>query len=293
MEVKIVIDSTQDCFARDVLEASNETPVLVDFWAPWCGPCRVLGPMLEKLERDYDGRFRLVKVDSDQNPELSAQFGVRSIPYVVAFVDGKPVNAFVGALPESQLRAFIDQVVPNPSEIQRRKAAGLRAAGDATGATTSLRSAIALDPDNDAARLDLAHLLLDDTAGTDPQRLAEVKEVLAHVSRRLQTSPAVTALRTRVEALESSATLPSEVALLARIQNDGADLQARLDLANRQIAQRRFEPALEQLVAIVEQDRGFQDDVARKTMLAVFDLAADEQELVVRFRRRLAAALNR
>ena len=105
-----MIDTTQDNFIRDVIDASRESPVLVDFWAPWCGPCRVLGPMLEKLEREYDGRFHLVKVNSDQNPDLSAQFGVRSIPYVVAFVDGKPVNAFVGALPESQLRTFVDKI---------------------------------------------------------------------------------------------------------------------------------------------------------------------------------------
>src|SRR5262245_54561135 len=161
LEAATMIDTTQDRFTSDVIDASHDVPVLVDFWAPWCGPCRVLGPMLEKLERDYDGRFRLVKVDSDQNQQLSAQFGVRSIPYVVAFVDGKPVNAFVGALPESQLRAFIDKVIPDPSEIQRRKAARLLAAGDAAGAASSLRSAIALDPENDLARLELANLLLD------------------------------------------------------------------------------------------------------------------------------------
>ena len=286
-----MIDTTQDRFTRDVIEGSHEVPVLVDFWAPWCGPCRVLGPMLEKLERDYDGRFRLVKVDSDQNPDLSAQFGVRSIPYVVAFVDGKPVNAFVGALPEAQLRAFIDKVIPNPSEIQRRKAARLRAAGDENGAATSLRAAIALDPENDAARLDLASLLIE--AGTaDQERLEEAKQVLEHVSRR-NPGPVVAALRTRLEALEASTNLPSESDLEARIKANATDLQARLDLANRLIAERRFAPALEQLLAIVEQQRDFRDDVPRKTMLAVFDLASDQRDLVSSFRRRLAAALNR
>lgn len=288
-----MIDTTQDRFTRDVIEASQDVPVLVDFWAPWCGPCRVLGPMLEKLERDYGGRFRLVKVDSDQNPDLSAQFGVRSIPYVVAFVDGKPANAFVGALPEPQLRAFIDKVIPNPSEIQRRKAARLRAAGDFAGAATSLRSAVALDPENDAARFDLANLLLDTAQGTEAQRLEEVKELLASVSRRQQADPALSVIRTRLAALEASARLPAEVELEARVRANGADLQARLDLANRQIAARRFEPALSQLIAIVEQDRVFQDDVARKTMLAVFDLAGDQRELVSTYRRRLAAVLNR
>jgi len=289
-----MIDTTQDDFARDVIDASHELPVLVDFWATWCGPCRVLGPMLEKLERDYGGRFRLVKVDSDQNPDLSAQFGVRSIPYVVAFIDGQPVNAFVGALPESQLRAFIDKVIPDPSEIQRHKAARLLAAGDAAGAATSLRSAIALDPENDAARLDLATLLLDQpAAGADARHIDEATEILARVSRTGQAHPALAGLRTRLAALESSTSLPARSALEARVQADSTDLQARFDLANRLIAERAFEPALEHLLAIVEQDRTFGDDAGRRTMLAIFDLAADQRAMVSNFRRRLAAALNR
>jgi putative thioredoxin len=289
-----MIDTTQESFTRDVIDASHELPVVVDFWAPWCGPCRVVGPMLEKLERDYGGRFRLVKVDSDKNPDLSAQFGVRSIPYVVAFVDGEPANAFVGALPESQLRAFIDKVIPDPSEIQRRKAARLLAAGDAAGAVTSLRAAIALDPENDAARMDLATLLLDHTvAAIDAKHIEEAKEILARVSRTGQADPAMAALKTRLAALESSARLPAKSALEARVQADGTDLRARLDLANRLIAEQAFEPALAQLLAIVEQDRTFGDDAGRKTMLAIFDLAADQREMVSNFRRRLAAALNR
>ena len=288
-----MIDTTQDRFTRDVIDASTELPVLVDFWAEWCGPCRVLGPMLEKLEREYNGRFRLVKVNSDHSPDLSAQFNIRSIPCVIAFVDGNPVNAFVGALPESQLRAFVDKVIPDPSEIQRRKAARLLESGDAAGAATSLRSAIALDPANDAARIDLTSLLLIDAADPESKRLQEAREVLSHVSRAQQSDPTVAALHTRIEALESSARLPPATELEARIQANPADLQARLDLAHRWIAERRFEAALDQLLAIVERDRAFHDDAARKTALAIFDLAAEHRELVSRFRRRLAAALNR
>jgi putative thioredoxin len=289
-----MIDSTQAAFTRDVVDASREVPVLVDFWAPWCGPCRVLGPTLENLEREYGGRFRLVKIDSDRNPELSAQFGVRSIPYVVAFADGKPVDAFVGALPESQLRAFIDKLLPDPSEIERRKAARLLAANDPAGAASALRAAVALGPDNDDARLDLAALLMQPwPAPPDAQRLAEAQQALAGVSRKRLSDPALTALRTRLAALEQSAGLPARAELETRIAADGDDLAARRDLANRLIADGRFEPALEHLLAIVERNRAFDDDVGRRTMLAVFDLASDQPELVSRYRRRLAAALNR
>ncbi|MCS6944949.1 MAG: thioredoxin [Sutterellaceae bacterium] len=288
------MDTTADRFTRDVIEASRERPVLVDFWAPWCGPCRALGPLLEKLERDYKGRFALVKVNSDENPQLSARFHVRSIPYVIAFVDGKPVDAFVGALPESQLRAFIDRLIPNPSELERRKAAQLVDAGQFAAAATALRAAIALDPDNDAARADLVTLLLDRMPEQpDEARLQEAEQVLAAVSRRHQNEPVFSALRTRLAALKESARLPGLAELQARVATAPDDLTARLQLAQRLIAQRQFEPALEQLLAIVERDRRFGDEIGRKTMLAVFEMLADQPELVARYRRRLSAALHR
>src|SRR6266566_8824724 len=156
-----MIEIGQTSFEREVIDSSSDVPVLVDFWAPWCGPCRVLGPMLERLERDYGGRFRLAKVNSDQSPELAAQFRVRSIPYVVAFIDGEPVDAFVGALPESQLREFIDRLLPNPSEAERRKARRLAEQGQLAEAVAALRAAIALDPNAAPAHLDLAEILLE------------------------------------------------------------------------------------------------------------------------------------
>lgn len=289
-----MIDANQTSFSRDVIEASRETPVLVDFWAPWCGPCRMLGPMLEKLEAEYGGRFRLVKVNSDQNPELAAQFRVRSIPYVVAFVDGQPVDAFVGVLPEGQLRAFLAKLLPDPSEIERRKALKLIDAGALDEAAAALRAAIALDPGNDAARLDLATLLLERMPPPVTEaRIAESREVLAHASAGAKLEARHRALQTQLDSLAQAVRLPAADELQQHIEAQPDDLQARLDLARVHIAQRRFEPALQQLLQIVARDRKFGDDIARKTMLAVFEMTADQPALVSEYRRKLAAELNR
>ena len=288
-----MLNTSGQAFQRDVIEASRESPVLVDFWAPWCGPCQALGPMLERLEQDCAGRFRLVKVNSDDNPELSAQFGVRSIPYVVAFVDGRPVDSFVGVLPESQLRAFIDRVAPNPSELERRKALALVEAGDRMGAIAALRAALALGPANDDARLDLAGLLLDAAAAPTGAVLDDIRDLLAKAGSLARQAPRFRAIQTRLDSLEQAARLPSADELRQRIAERPADLPARADLARRLIAQGQFEPALEQLLEIVGQDRAFDDDFARKAMLAVFDLMAERPEAVSAYRRRLAAALNR
>jgi putative thioredoxin len=249
--------------------------------------------LLERLERDYTGRFRLVKVNSDQSPELAAQFRVRSIPYVVAFVDGEPVDAFVGALPEPQLREFIDRLLPDPSEIERRKALRLAERGQLADAVAALRAAIALDPKAAASHLDLAEILLERLpAPVDEARIGEAERALAAVGAAQQDSR-WKALGTRLASLKGAAAGPDERQLRARIEANPDDLQARLDLAQWHIARREFEPALKQLLEVVERDRGFGDDAGRRTMLAVFELAAQQPQLVSTYRRRLAAALNR
>lgn len=172
------VDVTTATFEQEVIEASKSTPVVVDFWAPWCGPCRVLKPILEKLASEYGGRFKLAKLNSDENQEIAAAYGVRSIPDVMAFRDGKAVSHFLGAIPESQVRAFIDGLIPTPSEIERARAADLREAGDLVQAVEALRKAIDLDPANDPARLDLAELLI------ELKRVDEAEAALAAVQSR-------------------------------------------------------------------------------------------------------------
>ncbi|HEX7560233.1 MAG TPA: thioredoxin domain-containing protein [Usitatibacter sp.] len=155
-----MIDATLSSFGSDVINASLEVPIIVDFWAPWCGPCRQLGPLLERLERDYGGRFRLVNVNSDINPELVDAFNIKSIPYVVAFVDGGAVSQFIGAQPEGFVRAFLDRLVPNPAALEHRFARAALAKGQIGIAEDHLENAVALDPSDAGARLDMVAILL-------------------------------------------------------------------------------------------------------------------------------------
>jgi putative thioredoxin len=286
-----MLETTGQGFALDVIEASRKAPVLVDFWAPWCGPCRTLSPMLATIEQELGGRLTIVKVNVDEHQQLAAQYGVRSIPYVVAFVDGQPVDSFVGVLPAAQLRQFVDRLLPDPAEIERRKAALLHRQGDRPGAIRALHAALALDPGRDAVRLDLTRALLEGEPGT--AALDEAAACLAGISASGKLETQWTALAARLQSLRRAAELPGEQVLQQRIAAEPADLQARLDLANLYVAQRRFDAALEQALSIVERDRAFGDDVGRRTMLAIFEIAADQPPLVSAFRRRLAAALNR
>jgi putative thioredoxin len=281
-----MIDTTLSSFERDVIEASMEVPVLVDFWAPWCGPCKALGPVLEKLERDYGGRFKLVCVNSDTNPELVSSFCLKSIPYVVAFVDGNAVAQFMGAQPEAYVRAFLDRLIPNPGDIEHRSAREALAKGQLNVAEDYLKNALALDPSNDGARLDMIALLLD----RNDFDAAKVHHDLLSVRAQNQSTHAT--VKARYEAAQHAAALPPAAELEQRIGQDGDDLDARLCLAGLHIARQEYEPALEQLLEIVRRDRSFQEDIGRRKMLEVFEMAAGTQsELVDEYRNRLSVVL--
>jgi putative thioredoxin len=280
-----MIDTTLSSFERDVIEASMEVPVLVDFWAPWCGPCKVLGPLLERLEREYGGRFRLVNVNSDTNPELVSSFNLQSIPHSVAFVDGNAVAQFMGSQPEPFVRAFLDRLIPNPSEIEHRAAREALAKGQPELAESYLKNAIALDPSNDGARLDMAGVLLD---RGDLHAARTHFDALSSNAEQLSTHAAVSA---RLAASEVADGLPSAETLMRRVRANANDLEARMELAELYIARRQFAPALEHLLEIIRRDRNFQDDGARVKMLAVFDMAADDADLVSDYRSRLSSLL--
>lgn len=280
-----MIDTTLERFKADVIDASMQTPVVLDFWAPWCGPCKTLGPMLEKLEQQYGGRFRLVKVDTDAQPELAQHFRIRSIPTVFGIVNGQPVDQFQGAVPESQLREFIDRLLPNPGDIELEQAMQAAERGDTAAAVGHLQKALASDPANDGARLMYAQLLLQDNDAGAAQAQ------LVHLSTQSLQNPEVQALVERVRRQVTEGAEPPPVELLNAVAEKPDDLQARLDLARHYIGQKTWAPALEQLLEIVRRDRAFGDDVGRKTMIEVFGLASAQPELVSEWRRRLSSVL--
>ncbi len=268
-------------FNQNVLEASKQRPVVVDFWAPWCGPCKSLKPILEKLAAEYGGKFLLAKINSDDNQELAARYAVRGIPSVKAFINGEVVDEFSGALPEGEVRAFLDRLIPSPADELRAQAAGARMTGDLPGALRLLAEASKLDPHNIGVRIDAAEIML------DLNETGEAERLIGSVPD--DADPRVAQLKARMQF--AGAVGEDEAGLRARVAANENDLEARLALANLLIAAGQYEPGMDQLLEIVRRDRGFQDDVGRKTLLSVFNLLGGG-ELVSRYRRMLASALN-
>lgn len=275
-------------FQEKVIDASHRAPVLVDFWAEWCAPCRALKPILEKLAGEHGGRFLLAKIDSDRHQQLAARFGVRSIPSVKAFVNGEVVDEFAGALPEAQIREFLARVLPSPAEPLRVAAQEARARGDTEVAASLLADARELDPANQPVQLDLAELQIDMGQTDAAQALLDA---LAH---RARDAARLAALQARLKLVAAGAgVVPATLA--ARIAANADDLDARLRLAHALALAHDYRPALEQLLAIVRRDRKWQDEAARKSMLDLFTLLGGDaryDDLVREFRIQLARTLN-
>ena len=272
-------------FEQIVIEGSMQVPVVVDFWAPWCGPCKVLKPILEKLAEEYGGKFILAKIDSDENQELAAQFGVRGIPSVKALYGGEIVDEFSGAIPEGEVREFLDRIIPSQSEELRLKAAELRAAGDAAQALQLLAQASQLDTGNEKIRLDAAEILFE-IGETD-----EAKRLLDSLSPLMKMDDRVVQLTAKLNFAQSGQSSGDEQALRDKIEANEKDMDSRLQLANLLIASGRPAEGMDELLAMIAIDRAWNDEAARKTMLDVFNILAGNP-LVSEYRRKLASALN-
>ena len=300
-----MIDVTVANFDADVIEASQTTPVLVDFWAPWCGPCKSLGPVLEKVESEYAGRFRLVKINSDEEQELAGAFGIRSIPTCVLMVDGKPVDGFMGALPEGQVKAFLDKHLPAANELEalneEEQALEALADGDAETALAKLQHAVDTDPNNDDARFDLIKLLLQH--GLED----EAKVAFAPVIAKAPSVRKLDALNHWIKALDAVAHLsdPSsaEADFHSKIAANKRDFDARFALAQLCMAEQRWTDAMDGLLDILMRDKTWNGDLARKTYVAILDIidvpkpkVADghippEDPTVATYRRRLSSVI--
>ncbi|MFZ5521634.1 MAG: tetratricopeptide repeat protein [Pseudomonadota bacterium] len=269
-------------FESEVIAASASTPVLLDIWAEWCGPCKALGPVLEKLEAEYAGRFILAKVDADAEPEIAGQlsqmFGVRSIPFCVMFAGGQPVDGFVGALPEKQIRAFLDKHVPSVDAIESEEdlieAEELAAHGDADSAVAKLQAALQADAGNDEARFELIKLLL--AAGRVADAQAAFEPVATRASGPL-AEPRVAAFGRYVEAAQQAAQARPLEQLQATIAANKRDFDARFELAQVHFAAGRFTEAMDELLEILMRDKKWADERARLAYVAILEVMTRPQ----------------
>ena len=280
-------DVSQADFEEQVVQASFRQPVVIDFWAPWCAPCKVLKPILEKLADEYGGKFKLAKVNSDENQEIAARYAVRGIPSVKAMVDGKIVNEFTGALPESSVPEGLDRIIPSPAEELRREAQRIVDAGDLDGALQKLAEAAKLEPNNELVRVDSAEVLL---AQGNPDEAQRLLDTLRDID--ILKDARVLQLKAQVRLAEMKEVGESEASLAAAIAANENDLEVRLKLANVLIAANRAAEGMDQLLEIVRRDRKFRDDIGRKMLLDVFNLLGGQGELVATYRRKLAVLLN-
>ncbi|HRV96689.1 MAG TPA: tetratricopeptide repeat protein [Anaerolineae bacterium] len=279
-----IIEVTDQTFAADVLEKSKTVPVVVDFWAAWCGPCRMLGPILEDLAVEFDGAFILAKIDVDRNQQYARQFGVQGIPAVKAFKDGRLANEFTGALPEPQVRRFIEGLVPSEAEILTQKAFELEVNNKFAIAEETYRAALAKKSDHYAARVGLGRVLL--IQGEIDQGIELLESVPENAPERIAANALLAGAQ-----FQSYATGQTVDELKAKLATDPNDVASHYALASLYATQQQYVLALDEFLEVVRRDRQFEDDGARKAMLALFSLIGEGTDITKSYRQKLANAL--
>lgn len=281
-----ITEATGSSFAREVLDASSQVPVLVDFWAAWCQPCRQLSPVLQALAAELTGKLKVVKVNTDQEQQLAAQYGIRSLPTVLLFKDGQVADQFSGLIPKGSIEDFLRPHLPRESDRLLQQAREASAGGDSSGALSILEKALAIDPDNYRIHPELVRLYI----STGEYRTAE--QVINSLPVNQQHDEEITRLRARLGFLGILQDAPGVPALLATLENDPGNLQARYQLSAHQFMADEYETAMDQLLQIIREDRSFADDGARKALLDIFTFLGNSNALVKRYRSKLAAAIN-
>jgi putative thioredoxin len=288
----LIKETTTQTFVKDVIEESKRQPVLIDFWAPWCGPCRQLTPTLEKAVRAARGKVKLVKMNIDEHPAIPGQMGIQSIPAVIAFVGGKPADGFMGAIPESQVNAFIEKLTrgvpaagePNIAEIVK-EAEAVFAEGDVAGAAQIYAEALAHDSTDIAALAGLAKCYVATGA------VEKAKQTLGMVPESRRNDAAVKAVQASIDLAEQASSLGPVHELERKVAANPLDHQARLDLATALNAQGKRREATDQLLEIVKRDRKWSDDAARKQLVQFFEAWGAADEATVEGRKRLSTIL--
>ena len=279
-------DVSQRDFAERVVEGSHRLPVLVDFWAPWCAPCKMLAPILEKLAQQLRGGFTLAKVNTDDDQRLAREYGVRALPTVKVFKAGRVVDEFTGVLPESAVRVFVERNMERESDKLRRQAETALEDGNDAEAQRLIKAAADMDPENAAIRVATAKILMHNG------QIKQAESVLSNLPVDIAVNTEVKRLQAQLGFAQTAAHGPTATQLERTVRDNPGDLQARHRLSAQRVMRGDYEGALEQLIEIMRRDRGFGDDAGRKGILAVFEILGGGGDLVNRYRAKMLNMLH-